>query len=207
MGTIDQGARNAVEICMGLRPGERVVIVSDRPEIEVGAALRRSAEKVTGTANVKLFVLEDLTTRPITSLPAAIADAVPNASVTFWATKSLPGELTVRRQFTMLAKKYARHGHMPNVTPILMEQGMCSDYERVYQLTHRIHDVVKNAKKITISNRFGLKIETEFDPTWRWVAADGRYHDKGRWGNLPEGETYTAPKSVNGKLVTNLLGD
>ncbi|HYB04609.1 MAG TPA: hypothetical protein VED17_09105, partial [Nitrososphaerales archaeon] len=128
MGTIDQGARNAVEICMGLHPGERVVIVSDRPEIEVGAALRRSAEKVTGPANVKLFVLEDLITRPITTLPAAIADAVPNANVTFWATQSLPGELTVRRQFTTLARKYARHGHMPNVTPILMEQGMCSDY-------------------------------------------------------------------------------
>ena len=43
---------------MGLRPVERVVIVTDRPEIEVGAALRRSAEKVTGPANVKLFVLE-----------------------------------------------------------------------------------------------------------------------------------------------------
>jgi aminopeptidase len=192
---------------MGLRPGERVVIVTDRPEIEVGTALRRSAEKVTGPVNVKLFVLEDLITRPITSLPAVIAEAVPNANVTFWATQSLPGELTVRRQFTTLAKKYARHGHMPNVTPVLMEQGMCSDYDRVYQLTHKIFDVVKNARKIVVSNRFGVKIEAEFDPAWRWMAADGRYHDQGRWGNLPEGETYTAPKLVKGKLVTNLLGD
>jgi len=192
---------------MGLRPGERVVIVTDRPEIEVGTALKKSAEKITGASNVKLFVLEDLTTRPITSLPVAIADAVPDANVTFWAAQSLPGELVVRRQFTTLAKKYARHGHMPNVTPVLMEQGMNSDYDRVYELTHKIFDLVRTARNISVSNRFGVKIEAAFDPSWRWVAADGRYHDKGRWGNLPEGETYTAPKVVNGKLVTHLLGD
>jgi aminopeptidase len=192
---------------MGLRPGERVVIVTDRSEIEVGNALKKSAEKITGFSNVKLFVLEDLTTRPITSLPATIADAVPDANVTFWAAQSLPGELVVRRQFTTLAKKYARHGHMPNVTPVLMEQGMSSDYDRVYRLTHKIFDLVRTARTISVSNRLGVKIEVEFDPSWRWVAADGRYHDKGRWGNLPEGETFSAPKVVNGKLVTHLLGD
>ncbi len=192
---------------MGLHPSEKVVIVTDRQEIEVGTALKKSAENVTGPANVKLFVLEDLTSRPLTSLPSAISGAVPDANVTFWAAQSLPGELVVRRQFTTLAKKYARHGHMPNVTPLLMEQGMCSDYNRVYQLTHRIFEIVKSARKISLSNSLGVKIEAEFDPTWKWIAADGRYHDIGRWGNLPEGETYTAPRIVNGKIVTNLLGD
>jgi len=192
---------------MGLRPGEKILIVTDRPEIAVGRSLQRSAEKVTGSSNVKLFVLEDLASRPLTALPDEIATSVPSADVTFWAAQSLPGELVVRRQFTGLARKYARHGHMPNITPILMEQGMCSDYNRVYELTHKIYERVRNTKKISVSNRFGADLEVEFDPSWRWIAADGRYHEKGRWGNLPEGETYTAPKLVNGKLVTNLLGD
>jgi len=207
MGTIDQGAKNAVEVCMGLKPSERVLIVTDRAEVDVGEALRRSSEKVTGSANVKLYVLEDIAPRPLKSLPSEIASSVSQASVTFWAALSLPGELPVRKSFRELALKYARHGHMPNVTRQLMEQGMCSDYERVYDLTHKIYERVRHAKKIVVGNRFGTKIEAEFDPTWRWIPADGRYREKGRWGNLPEGETYTAPKLVNGTLVTNLLGD
>lgn len=207
MGTIDQGARNAVETCMGVRPTERVLIVTDREEIAVGDSLRKSAERITGAGNVKLFVLEDLTTRPIRSLPRAIAEAVPGADVTFWAAQSLPGELVVRREFRELATQYARHGHMPNVTQLLMEQGMCSDYDRVYELTHKVHDLVRKAVKIRVSNPLGVEIEAEFDPQWIWVPADGRYYEKGRWGNLPEGETFTAPKSLRGKFVTNLLGD
>ena len=39
--------------------------------------------------------------------------------------------------------------------------------------TYKIHDIVKNAKKIVVSNRLGVEIEAEFDPNWRWVAADG----------------------------------
>jgi len=181
--------------------------VSDRAEVAVGTALQKSAEKVAGVGNAKLFILEDLTSRPISVLPEKIAEEIPKSEVTFWATQSLPGELVARRGFITLAKKYARHGHMPNVTPLLMEQGMCSDYNRVYDLTHKIYDRVRCAKKIIVSNNIGTDLEAEFDPGWRWVPADGRYHEKGRWGNLPEGETFTAPVKVNGKLVTNLLGD
>jgi len=192
---------------MGVQPREKVVIVTDRAELDVGSSLRRSAEEVTGASNVTLFVLEDVTQRPFTKLPEVLTDSVPKADVTFWAAQSLPGELVVRREFLSLAKKYARQGHMPNVTSEVMEQGMCSDYYGVYELTHKIHRVVNGARKILVSNKYGTKIEAEFDPNWRWIPCDGRYHKKGMWGNLPEGETYTAPKTVNGRLVTNLLGD
>jgi len=207
MGSIEKGAQNAVEVCMGLHSGERVLIVTDRTEMTVGESLRISAEKITGSKNVKLIVLEDVSMRPLSALPEEISNSIPSADVTFWAARSLPGELAVRRNFLKLAKKYARHGHMPNITPILMEQGMCSDYNQVFSLTHKVFDIVKGARKISVTNRFGTSIEAEFDPSWKWVFSDGIYHDKGRWGNLPEGETFTAPKLVNGFLVTNLLGD
>lgn len=206
-GTIDQGSKNAVETCMGLRPGERVLIVTDQPELAVGTSLQKSAEGVTGPDRVQLFTLEDLAPRPLKLLPEKIESSIPSVDVTFWAAQSLPGELIVRQRFMELATKYARHGHMPNISNVVMEQGMCSDYNRVYDLTHKVHEAVRDAERIRVTNFKGTKLEIEFDPCWRWVPSDGRYHDKGRWGNLPEGETYTAPKLVRGKLVTNLLGD
>ncbi|MHB8567157.1 MAG: aminopeptidase [Nitrososphaerales archaeon] len=206
MGSLEQGARNAVRICMGIKPGENVLIVSDRSAASIGEELRNQSSMV--TENVKLVLLEDCAPRPLKSLPENLRKLAGSwANVTFWASRSMPGELVARREFIDLAKHNARHGHMPNITVPLMEQGMCADYDNVYDLTHKIYDAARNATKIKVSNIFGTDLLIEFNPSWRWIPADGRYHTKGKWGNLPEGETFTAPMRVNGKLVTNLLGD
>jgi aminopeptidase len=207
MGSLEEGAENAVLVCMGLKQGEHVLIVTDRAQLEIGRTLEKVAGKLTDTGNVKLFVLEDLVRRPLKELPKQISDAIPWANVTFWAAQSLPSELPSRRTFMEKAKRVARHGHMPNITRQLMEQGMCSDYNEVFTLTHKIHDAVNNSQIIEVTNRFGVDLKVQFDRNWKWVPSDGRYREKGRWGNLPEGEVFTAPKIVNGTLGTNLLGD
>lgn len=207
MGTIDEGARNAVEICMGLKRGERVLIVTDIAQLKVGNALKQAAEKITPLESVKMVVIEEVAKRPLSFLPKVIEDAIPLADVTFWAANSEPGELAARRPFIKKAKQFARHGHMPNVTHLLMEQGMCADYNQVYLLTHKVFEIVRGAATIRITNKLGTDITADFESSWRWIPSDGRYHERGRWGNLPEGETFTAPKKVNGKIVTNLLGD
>ena len=204
---LSRGAMNAVETCMGLKQGDKVLIVTDNAQLVVGNALKAAAEKITGASNVKFYILEAYTQRPAQYLPKEIEEAIPKVDVTFWAATSLPGELPMRHRFIDAAKKYARHGHMPNITKRLMEEGMLSDYDEVYALTHKVYDIVKHAKKISVSNKPGTRLEVEFDSSWRWIPCDGRYHTKGKWGNLPEGETFTAPKRVNGRLVTNLLGD
>ena len=50
MGTVEQGARNAVEVCMAVKPGERVILVTDKIVPEVGHALEAAARKVTQNA-------------------------------------------------------------------------------------------------------------------------------------------------------------
>lgn len=207
MSSLEEGARNAVLVCMGLRPGEHVLIATDLAQLEIGRALEKEASFVTGKENVRLFVIENLAQRPLKELPKEIDEAIPWANVTFWAAQSLPGELPARHRFIDQAKKFARHGHMPNITNQLMEQGMRSNYEEVYALTHKIYDIVKDARTIEVKNRLGADLRVEFDKSWRWVPSDGRYHTRGKWGNLPEGEVFTAPLNVNGVLVTNLLGD
>jgi aminopeptidase len=208
MGTLQEGARNAVRTCMGLKPGEKVLIVSDRSNYVIGEGLLAQASLVTGGENVKLIILEDVSKRPLTSLPEEVRKSISGwANVTFWAAESKPGELVVRKEFMALAKSNARHAQMPNISMLLMQQGMCADYDQVYALTHKIYDIVKDASVIKVSNKFGTNLEIQFNPTWRWIPSDGHYHEKGKWGNLPEGETFTAPMKVDGHLTTNLLGD
>lgn len=207
MGSVEEGAKNAVEICMGVGKNDKVLIVTDKSQMRVGDALRNAVCNIVTGSNVKLFVLENLASRPLTKLPDEIDQALPWATVTFWAASSLPGELVARSPFIRKATRNARHGHMPNITPLLMEQGMCADYGQVYELTHKIFDITKKASKIEVTNNVGVNIVGEFNHSWHWIPSDGRYHEKGKWGNLPEGETFTAPNIVNGHFVTNLLGD
>jgi aminopeptidase len=206
MGTLDQGAKNAVEVCMGVKPNEHVLIVTDKATLPVGDALRHASEKL--TAHVNLFILEDYETRPLTKLPKQIETAIPEADVTFWAAQSVKGELdSARGRFIDAAVQYARHGHLPSVTVRCMEEGMCSDYERITKFTQKLYETVKDAKKIEVTNPSGTKLTVMFNPTWHWLKRDGIYHKKGEWGNLPEGELFTAAAESNGQIVIDELGD
>lgn len=206
MGTLNEGANNAVRVCMGVKPNEHVLIVTDKATLPIGDALRRASEKL--TAHVKLFILEDYQTRPLTKLPEEIQAAIPQANVTFWAAQSMKGELhSARGQFLGAAVKYARHGHLPSVDVQCMEQGMCSDYKRITEFTNKLYEKVKNAKKIQVTNPAGTKLTVTVSPEWKWLKRDGIYHNKGEWGNLPEGELFTAAAESNGQIVIDELGD
>jgi hypothetical protein len=73
MGTLSMGAKNAVEVCMGVKPAEHVLIVTDKGTYPVGNALKVAAERI--TRFVDMHVLEDYGTRPMLSLPENIENA------------------------------------------------------------------------------------------------------------------------------------
>jgi leucyl aminopeptidase (aminopeptidase T) len=206
LGSLDEGARNAVGVCMAVRPGEHVLVVTDRNRLEVGEALQRAAERIT-PGNTRLEILENYGERPLTYLPDGLSERVPWANVTFYAAEAKPGELGLRGPFIRLAIKHARHGHMPGIRRDLMEDGMCADYVEVARMTRLVHGLVTEAKTAHVTTSRGTDLHVEFDPNWKWVPSDGMYHEQGKWGNLPEGEVFTAARKANGRMVLEELGD
>ena len=156
---------------------------------------------------MRLLVLEDYVGRPAKELPKAVADQIPWANVTFYAAESKHGELAIRGPFIRTAIRYARHAHMPSITKELMETGMCADYQKISELTYRVERVVKGCREARVVNKAGTELDVEFHPNWRWRPCGGLYHEKGMWGNLPEGEIFTAAYRANGRMVIDELGD
>lgn len=204
MGTVEQGARNAIETCMGVKAGESVVLVTDRVVGEVGDALERAARRVAG--RVTRFVLEDFGPRPLQALPAELARAAETHDVSLWAAASVKGELPVRMAYRKHLGR-ARHGHMPGISRQLMEEGMCADYDAVADLTLRLFKRVQGVRHARVTSPHGTDFEVVFHPQWKWLPDTGKFHSAGDWGNLPAGEVYTAPAWLHGTVVTNLLGD
>jgi len=204
MGTLVEGATNAVRTCMGVNELDRVLIVTDRHTKEAAGAIHTIAKSIT---NSMTFVLEDFASRPMRGLPAEIIKALPDATVTFWIAQMYDGELKFRTLFRNEALKYARHAHMPGLTNEIMEQGMCTDYNLIYKTTMRICETVKDVTDIHVTSSDGTSLDLVFNKNWRWVPSHGIFHEKGMWGNLPDGEVFTTPYNVNGTIVVSELGD
>ena len=203
------GARNAVRVCLNIRPGDRVFIVRDRPRMEIAQAIEEEAA-ATG-AEVLAWTMEDHLQRPATSFPRELADEIlryrPTAS--FYVGTGLPGELGFRiPMLNLLADDLrCRHGHMIGIDDELMADGMAVDYDEVYRMTHKVYDIARNASSIAVHTALGTDLVATFSPSLHWIPSDGRYWEQGRWGNLPEGETFTCPHSVDGVLAAEELGD
>ena len=207
MGTIEQGVRQAVENCLRVKADERAVIITDRETIEIGSALKAAIEKIAG--NTQFFVMEDFGERPI-GFPEAIKDAIEVADVSVYAAQGVKGELQTFRMPMLKAIEAnvrLRHAHMIGITPEIMKDGMCSDYQEIQRVSRLVYEKVKDSRTIRVVTEIGANFVAEFGPELKWVVSDG-YITPGSWKNLPDGEVFTSPVNFNGTVVIDgCLGD
>lgn len=200
------GAQSAVFTCLRVVRGERVVLITDREALGIGAALYQ--QFAAAGAAVDAFVLEDLAPRPLAAFPEAIAAAMRNATVSCFAASAQPGELKARIAMTAVAnEKKLRHAHMVNITPRIMREGMRADFSKVDALSRWVFDRAVPAKRLLATTPAGTRIEATFDPAIRWLKTSGII-SADKWSNLPGGEVLTAPARVDGVYVVDgVLGD
>lgn len=203
------GARNAVRVCLGIGPSDRVAVIHDREASAIAGAIE-SESRNTG-AQTRAWTMEDWVPRPASELPRRLADELiafrPTAS--YFLGESLPGELAFRRPLMglLIQQLKCRHGHMPGINAEVMRDGMAADYEEIYRVTRRIWEICRHATRIEVATALGTQLTASFSPALKWVSSDGRYREQGLWGNLPEGETFTSPLSVDGVVAAEEIGD
>jgi aminopeptidase len=203
------GAWNAVRKCLNIGPQDRVCIIRDHPRKHIAEAIEEEA--VAAGATVRVWTMEDHVSRPATSFPRSLADEILRYSPTasYFIGTSQKGELAFRMpMLQMLTHELrSRHGHMIDINDLVMQDGMAADYDEIYRVTRRVYDIVREARKIAVTTSLGTELVATFSPSLKWVPCDGRYWEQGRWGNLPEGETFTCPQSVDGLIAAEELGD
>jgi leucyl aminopeptidase (aminopeptidase T) len=201
-----EGAHNAVFTCLAVRPGERVVLIADRPNCEIGSAL--AAEFRDAGADLTSFILEDLADRPLLALPSPIKEAMETAQVSCYAASALQGELALRIEMTHVAtRRRMRHAHMVNISRRIMREGMRANFQQVDALSRWVLGRVQEAREIVCTSAAGSKIRATFDPDIRWLKTSGLISPE-KWANLPGGEVLTAPARVDGTYVCDgVVGD
>ena len=111
------------------------------------------------------------------------------------------GELTARRQIVgIVERRRIRYAHMVSVTPQIMQEGMRADYRKVDRLSDRLRDRMRSANLLRVATKGGTSITATFDRSLDWVKTSGLISTR-YWSNLPAGEVFTTPKSVDGTFV------
>ena len=193
------GAKNAIETCLAVKSGEHVVLIADEPSRAVAASLATALDKV--HADYKGLLLEEFGPRPVKAAPAAVLDALETADVGILCMNPQPGELTARMAIVkVVERRQIRYAHMVGVTPEIMKQGMRADYRMVDRLSDKLRERMLRAETLTVKTEAGTEFAAHFDRGLDWVKTSGLISPR-YWSNLPAGEVFTTPATVDGRFV------
>ena len=200
------GARNAIRSCLRIQPQEKTTLITDRACSEIAASLAGELDRQ--GLRYEAWILEDLAPRPLQDMPAAILHDMETSDVSIFAVKAQPNELRTRMQMTdVVNRRKMRHAHMVNIDRRIMLEGMRADFDEVDRISTQVWQLASAAKEIRAANPAGTAIVGRFSPRLKWLKTSGIISPH-KWGNLPGGETFTAPESVEGTFVIDgVVGD
>jgi leucyl aminopeptidase (aminopeptidase T) len=204
--TLQEAGRRGLTMCLGAGKDDTVTVVADEPGIVVGAAFVAAAIEE-GIEN-HAFLLERHHKRPMNRFSDEIMHAVESSTVTVMVITPKPGELKSRIQFIGTTTELGiRHAHLVAVNPEALRMGMRADYHAVDALQDRIVEVLDQAGGVQVHSPGGTSLEVSFSSDYRWVRSNGLI-TPGNWQNLPSGQVYTCPGSVDGTYVADRsIGD
>jgi leucyl aminopeptidase (aminopeptidase T) len=215
---IEKGTVNMLKVNMGLKPGEKLLVVTDTPTISEWKT--QNSEKLTDA--VRRSVLAKMVSEIATQ-------AFPESNVEFFAYPSIgkhgtyPGTEVEEKMKTAnvvvamttyslthtdarehATQAGARVASMPRFLVEMFYPGgpMAADYTKIARETAKIADLITQANQAAIKSRAGTDLT--FSVKARNGMSDaGIFKEKGTWGNLPSGEAYCAPLegTANGRLV------
>src|SRR5262252_4188219 len=198
---LEAGARNAVEVCLAIQPDERVALIADEASGDVAASIAAALDEV--GAPWQGVLIERVVSRPMRAAPTEVLDALEQADAGILCVQPQQGELGARMAIvSVVERRGIRYAHMVGVTPQIMQQGMRADYRLVDELSQRLCERMPHARRLRVETRAGTAFTATFDPALAWVKTSGLINRR-YWSNLPAGEVFTTPASVDGVFVCN----
>lgn len=201
---IKQVARSIIDVCMGVKPGESVLVVTDTLRKDLGLPIYQAALE---TGNDAVYMEMKPRINHGEEPPKIVADAMYDADVIVAMTKA---SLSHTEAKIRAVKHGARIATMPFgsrstefVTGIFTGGGMSVDYKRMDENIHRLADRLDGTRKASITTEKGTDVVVNYEGR-EFHEDSGIVHDPGDFTNLPAGEVYVAPVSADGVIVVDL---
>ncbi|WP_461864442.1 aminopeptidase [Thermococcus sp.] len=176
----------ALKQCMGVKEGESVLIIVDKPERKIGYHLWMKAKELGAEA-----VYVEIIPRKIhgEEPPRPVAEAMKVANVVIAPTsKSITHTLAKKEA----CEKGVRVATLPGITEEMFIRTMSADYGEILKLTNRIADILDKGSMVHIKTSLGTDLRFSIEGR-KARRSTGIYRNPGECGNLPGAEAYIAP--------------
>lgn len=194
------GAKVAVSACMGVRKGEKVMVLVDPTKESVGSSLFEAALEVGADA---VLVKIPPQTHDNQELPVPVARMMREMDVIFAPTERSISHTVARRT---ASRDGVRIATMPGITEeMLREGGMTADFKEIQKEAKRLSKRFKGSRRIRIVSEHGTNLSLDVRGRL-WFSEDtGICHRRGEFTNLPAGEIFVSPVegTAEGLLVVD----
>lgn len=191
-------AMTAVRDCMGVQPGEKVLVVTDEPLRNIAHALHAAAREL---GNEVLMV--EMTPRKSNGEepPSEVAALMRSADVVLCPTSRSLTHTDARRAASAAGVRVAT---LPGVTEPIMIRCMNADYQAIYDRTVALCALLERTEVVRVTAPGGTDITMPIRGR-KAYASTGLFRKKGESGNLPTGEAFLAPVEggSNGTVVVD----
>jgi leucyl aminopeptidase (aminopeptidase T) len=195
---LDRAVKTVVRQCMGISPGEDVLVVCNPVTEEIGALMRIEAQGDGADATLAVISERD---SAAAEPPRAVAAAMAAADVVLAATIQSLSHTEARK---VASDAGVRVGGLPGVTEEMLTRLMTGDLEEIRRRGWAIVTALNRGSQARITCPHGSDLRIGLEGRLGTVDA-GELGNKGAFGNLPCGEGFIAPLegTTEGTLVVD----
>ena len=193
---LDRAVKTVVRQCMGISPGEDVLVVCNPVTEEIGALMRIEAQGDGADATLAVISERD---SAAAEPPRAVAAAMAAADVVLAPTIQSLSHTAARKAASDAG---VRIGTLPGVTEEMLTRLMSGDLKEIRRRGWAIVTGLNRSSEARITCRNGSDLRIGLEGRMGIVDA-GELGSRGAFGNLPCGEGFIAPVegTTNGTLV------
>ena len=189
---LDMAIRTVVRQCMGVSPGEDVLVVCNPVTEEIGALMRIEAQG--DGADATLAVMSERDTHAAEP-PRVIAAAMAAADVVLAPTIQSLSHTAARRA---ASEEGVRIGTLPGVTEEMLTRLMTGDLDEVRRRGWAVVSALNGGSEARITCRHGSDFRVGLEGRMG-IVDGGELSSRGAFGNLPCGEGFIAPLEGTGE--------
>lgn len=195
---LDRAVKTVVRQCMGIEPGEDVLVVCNPVTEEIGALMRIEAQGEGADATLAVISeRESAAAEP----PRPVAAAMAAADVVLAPTIQSLSHTAARK---VASEAGVRIGTLPGVTEEMLGRLMTGDLEEIRRRGWAVVSALNSGSEARITCRHGSDLRIGLEGRLGIVDA-GELGSRGAFGNLPCGEGFIAP--VEGTTEGTLVVD
>jgi len=193
---LDRAVKTVVRQCMGISPGEEVLVVCNPVTEEIGALMRIEAQGDGADATLAVISERD---SAAAEPPQAVAAAMAAADVVLAPTIQSLSHTAARKAASDAG---VRIGTLPGVTEEMLGRLMTGDLDEIRRRGWAVVTALNRGSEARITCRHGSDLRIGLEGRLGIVDA-GELGNKGAFGNLPCGEGFIAPVegTTEGTLV------